>query len=110
MHVKCTPSRRINLKTSFTCKLPHFSQYCKIYFCDLSYLYLYVVSFKIIFRMLTQKTFVRKTRRGNIIKIVREHYLRDDIWCGSPICKVPVPVRKIKTNKLYSTYLQYTII
>jgi hypothetical protein len=38
--------------------------------------------------MLAQKTFVRKTRRGNIIKIVREHYLRDDIWCGSPLCKV----------------------
>jgi len=30
---------------------------------------------------------LRKTRRGNIIKEVREHYLRDDIWCGHPLCK-----------------------
>jgi len=38
--------------------------------------------------MLAQKTFLRKTRRGNIIKVVREHYLRDDIWCGQPNCQV----------------------
>ena len=37
--------------------------------------------------MLTSKVFMRKTKRGNIIKIVREHYLRNDIWCGSRICK-----------------------
>ncbi|XP_060878753.1 exosome complex exonuclease RRP44 [Metopolophium dirhodum] len=35
----------------------------------------------------TSKTFIRKTKRGNILKIVREHYLRDDIGCGSKICK-----------------------
>lgn len=28
-----------------------------------------------------------KTRRGKILKIVREHYLRDDISCGSELCK-----------------------
>ncbi|XP_023345051.1 uncharacterized protein LOC111714221 [Eurytemora carolleeae] len=38
--------------------------------------------------MLTQKVFLRKTRRGNIIKVVREHYLRDDIWCGHPSCQL----------------------
>jgi len=38
--------------------------------------------------MLTQKVFLRKTKRGNIIKEVREHYLRDDIWCGHPLCQV----------------------
>jgi len=38
--------------------------------------------------MLAQKTFIKKTRRGNIIKVVREHYLRDDIWCGSPLCQL----------------------
>jgi len=38
--------------------------------------------------MLAQKTFLRKTRRGNIIKVVREHYLRDDIWCGHPQCQL----------------------
>ena len=38
--------------------------------------------------MQTQKTFIKKTRRGNIVKVVREHYLRDDIWCGSPLCQL----------------------
>ncbi|XP_066596305.1 exosome complex exonuclease RRP44 [Prorops nasuta] len=36
--------------------------------------------------MLTNKTFYRKTKGGNIFKIIREHYLRDDIWCGSEAC------------------------
>ena len=38
--------------------------------------------------MLAQKTFIKKTRRGNIIKVVREHYLRDDIWCGASSCSL----------------------
>ena len=37
--------------------------------------------------MLTTQTFLKKTRRGNVIKVVREHYLRDDIYCGSTACK-----------------------
>ena len=40
--------------------------------------------------MLTSKTFVKKTKKGNVLKVVREHYLRDDVWCGvqgCPICK-----------------------
>ncbi|XP_052872817.1 exosome complex exonuclease RRP44 [Anopheles cruzii] len=37
--------------------------------------------------MLTNKVFMKKTKRGNILKIVREHYLRDDIWCGSGACQ-----------------------
>uniref|UniRef100_A0A665VVR5 Exosome complex exonuclease RRP44 n=1 Tax=Echeneis naucrates TaxID=173247 RepID=A0A665VVR5_ECHNA len=36
--------------------------------------------------MLKSKTFVKKTRSGKVMKIVREHYLRDDIWCGSEVC------------------------
>ena len=32
--------------------------------------------------MLANKTFVKKTKRGAVVKIVREHYLRDDVWCG----------------------------
>ena len=32
------------------------------------------------------RVFMKKTRRGNILKIVREHYLRDDISCGSLSC------------------------
>ncbi|KAF6154330.1 hypothetical protein GIB67_026786 [Kingdonia uniflora] len=38
--------------------------------------------------MLQNKAFVRKTRGGRIQKIVREHYLRDDIYCGSCLCQV----------------------
>ncbi|GAB1867172.1 Exosome complex exonuclease RRP44 [Camponotus japonicus] len=37
--------------------------------------------------MLTTKVFFRKTKGGNIFKTVREHYLRDDIYCGFKACK-----------------------
>lgn len=36
--------------------------------------------------MLTSKTFLKKNKRGNVLKIVREHYLRDDLSCGSELC------------------------
>ncbi|KAF8782291.1 Exosome complex exonuclease RRP44 like protein [Argiope bruennichi] len=36
--------------------------------------------------MLTSKVFVKKTKKGSIVKTVREHYLRDDILCGSAVC------------------------
>ena len=36
--------------------------------------------------MLKLKTFVKKTRRNKIIKVVREHYLRDDLGCGVESC------------------------
>ncbi|XP_061397184.1 exosome complex exonuclease RRP44 [Musca vetustissima] len=36
--------------------------------------------------MQTIREFTRKTKRGNILKIVREHYLRIDLGCGSDIC------------------------
>jgi exosome complex exonuclease DIS3/RRP44 len=36
--------------------------------------------------MLKLKTFVKKTRRGKIMKVVREHYLRDDLACGVENC------------------------
>lgn len=29
----------------------------------------------------------RKTRKGSVVKIVREHYLRDDIHCGRNSCE-----------------------
>ncbi|KAK1326045.1 hypothetical protein QJS10_CPA01g00238 [Acorus calamus] len=38
--------------------------------------------------MLHSKSFVRTTRGGAVKKVVREHYLRDDIYCGSPSCTV----------------------
>ncbi len=36
--------------------------------------------------MLASKTFVKKTKKGSILKVVREHYLRDDVWCGVKGC------------------------
>eukprot|EP00898_Chlorokybus_atmophyticus_P008814 jgi/Chlat1/8934/Chrsp94S08251 len=38
--------------------------------------------------MLHSKAFVKKTRGGKVVKVVKEHYLRDDIACGSPLCRV----------------------
>ena len=35
--------------------------------------------------MLQRKSFVKKTRKGQVLKVVREHYLRDDIASGSPL-------------------------
>ena len=36
--------------------------------------------------MLASKTFVKKTKKGAVVKVVREHYLRDDVWCGVRGC------------------------
>ena len=30
--------------------------------------------------MKTSKSFVKKTKKGAVLKVVREHYLRDDVW------------------------------
>ncbi|CAI0404594.1 unnamed protein product [Linum tenue] len=38
--------------------------------------------------MLQSKTFSKKTRGGKVQKLVREVYLRDDIYCGASFCKV----------------------
>lgn len=35
--------------------------------------------------MLKSKAFVKKTKRGKVLKVVREHYLRDDIYSGTPL-------------------------
>ncbi|CAO2834115.1 unnamed protein product [Amaranthus hypochondriacus] len=37
--------------------------------------------------MLQSKSFFKKTKGGKVLKVVREHYLRDDIYCGASICK-----------------------
>ncbi|KAJ1964635.1 exosome catalytic subunit dis3 [Dipsacomyces acuminosporus] len=37
--------------------------------------------------MLRSKSFVKRTRKGNIVRTVKEHYLRDDIACGYECCK-----------------------
>ena len=36
--------------------------------------------------MLTQRSFVHKTRRGRILNLITEHYLRSDIYCGTKSC------------------------
>ncbi|EFJ15219.1 hypothetical protein SELMODRAFT_180518 [Selaginella moellendorffii] len=36
--------------------------------------------------MLKNKAFVKKNRGGRVFKVVREHYLRDDIPCGATFC------------------------
>nr|XP_056717723.1 exosome complex exonuclease RRP44 [Euleptes europaea] len=41
--------------------------------------------------MLTSRTFVKRTRGGAVRKVVREHYLRDDIACGLAGCRLCGP-------------------
>ncbi|KAJ1902129.1 exosome catalytic subunit dis3 [Coemansia sp. IMI 209127] len=36
--------------------------------------------------MLRNKSFVKRTRKGNVVRTVKEHYLRDDISCGYENC------------------------
>ena len=36
--------------------------------------------------MLLTKTFAKKNRQGAIKKAVREHYFREDVWCGCQSC------------------------
>ena len=31
------------------------------------------------------RSFVKKTKAGRVMKVVREHYLRDDIYVGSEL-------------------------
>ena len=47
-----------------------------------------MVLLKISHLMLTSKTFVKKTKKGNVLKVVREHYLRDDVHCGVITCSM----------------------
>ena len=45
------------------------------------------------------KTFIKKTRKGAILKIVREHYLRDDLSCSSELCLNSVCLKSFKSAK-----------
>jgi len=36
--------------------------------------------------MLRSKAYVKVTNKGSVVKVVREHYLRDDIGCGVRGC------------------------
>ena len=62
--------------------------------------------FQLCLKMIKLKTFLKKTRRGKVLKIVREHYLRTDIACGSDICQEcpePMNVTDENTPPKYST-------
>ena len=50
--------------------------------------------------MLKSKSFVKKTKKGNIVKVVREHYLRDDLSCGSTLCSSCPHLTEAKLGKL----------
>lgn len=41
--------------------------------------------------MLTSRTFLKRTRAGAVVKVVREHYLREDIPCGAAACRLCPP-------------------
>ena len=47
--------------------------------------------------MLTSKTFVKKTKKGNVLKVTREHYLRDDVGCGISSCSL---CKNMNTNSI----------
>ncbi|KAF8839454.1 RNB-domain-containing protein [Paxillus ammoniavirescens] len=38
--------------------------------------------------VVTQRKFFKKTARGKVIKVLRERYLRDDVYCGIVDCKL----------------------
>ncbi|KIK77030.1 hypothetical protein PAXRUDRAFT_835134 [Paxillus rubicundulus Ve08.2h10] len=38
--------------------------------------------------VVTQRKFFKKTARGKVIKVLRERYLRDDVYCGIVECKL----------------------
>lgn len=59
--------------------------------------------------MLHNKTGFRKTKRGKVLRLTREHYLRDDIWCGYEACTICqqdseracLPKLKSNTDRVY---------
>ena len=53
--------------------------------------------------MLTSKTFVKKTKKGNVLKVTREHYLRDDVGCGVTDC---VLCKKMSTEPILDPHPQ----
>lgn len=51
-------------------------------------------------------SFIKKTRGGKVLKVIREHYLRDDIWSGTPLD----PECNVEAHKLSSTAKHYLVI
>lgn len=54
--------------------------------------------------MLQSKQFVKKTKKGKVLKVVREHYLRDDIYSGSPL-DPDCPAESVKLSGEAAHYL-----
>lgn len=52
--------------------------------------------------MLRNKTFSKKNSRGKVVKVVTEHYLRDDIYCPVPNC-LKCPSTGLKLDDLRNT-------
>ncbi|KAI9278113.1 exosome complex exonuclease RRP44-like protein [Sporodiniella umbellata] len=53
--------------------------------------------------MLRSKSFVKRTRKGNVVKVVKEHYLRDDIPCSSSSCTTCTQNTPLLSNEPRST-------
>ncbi|KAF8442330.1 RNB-domain-containing protein [Boletus edulis BED1] len=60
--------------------------------------------------VVTQRKFFKKTSKGKVIKVLRERYLRDDIYCGIIACRIcagavnPVlPAAGDTTHKQFTT-------
>jgi hypothetical protein len=55
---------------------------------------------------LKSKRFVKKTKRGAVLTVTAEHYLRKDIWCGythCTVCKV-TPTHTPHTHHTQSSF------
>lgn len=59
-----------------------------------------------VLEMLSNRTFHKITRKGGVVKVVKEHYLRDDISCGIAECEScahfpvnnPVVLKELKSD------------
>jgi len=53
---------------------------------------------------------IRKSRKGNVIAVSREHYLRDDLSCGSDLCRIcKHPALGLATGRLGANQEAYVI-
>lgn len=50
--------------------------------------------------MLRNKAFSKKNSKGKVVKVVQEHYLRDDIYCSIQGCEVCPKDQLIRLDRL----------
>jgi hypothetical protein len=50
--------------------------------------------------MLREESYFKRTRKGNVVKVVNQIYLRNDIPCSSQVCK---PCEQLKEPVLSAT-------